>query len=393
MGLISLPNHDEVSPPRVAVFSLRNLEKHVSRSYGFEFEDLICKQLDSAKLIAPAASDSFRFSRRIKNRITRRTGMNRVTAISDFGRSRFRLSTDFDLFFFSAAQSRDLVELSLVPDWRDRSNLAICWLQEVWGNDIHDQNHTLDLLNEFDHVVCSFHQSLEPLRERLSVPVTYLPWGVDAELFCPIPDAPRRVIDVASIGVVPKETEKQLVRYADRTGRFFLYQTVFGPSEMQSHYEHRQNYAGILKRSKYFLCYAAKFANVAARGRQVEFGPRYAEGIAAGAVLLGDQIDNSAYRDWFDWSDAVIPLSANETRVGEIVEQLESEPDRIASARRANLLAALTRLDNLYRWKDVLEIAGMSETSGMQLRHRRLLDLAQLVETASEDVLLGTATT
>jgi hypothetical protein len=33
--------------------SMRNIERHVSRSCGYEFEDMICDELDFAQLVAP----------------------------------------------------------------------------------------------------------------------------------------------------------------------------------------------------------------------------------------------------------------------------------------------------------------------------------------------------
>ena len=74
---------------------------------------------------------------------------------------------DFELFFFSAAQLRDLAALSSMPDWREKSRFAVCWLQELWADDISDRNRMFDLLEQFDHVICPFYHSLEPLQKRL----------------------------------------------------------------------------------------------------------------------------------------------------------------------------------------------------------------------------------
>lgn len=372
------------SRPRVCVLSARNYENHVSRACGYEFEDLICDELDYARLIAPQATGNFGIRHRIGAQVTRRIGWNGAAMMLNPTAERLSLGHDHDLFFFSAAQLRDLTILGAVPDWREKSRFAVCWLQEIWAQDISTHNHLFDILNQFDHVICPFYHSLEPLQKRLSVPVSYLPWGVDAELFCPYPNPPERVIDVAGIGVVPKETEQALIRYTDEIGGFFHYQTVFGPSVARSHSEHRHNYAGLLKRAKYFLCYAAKFAN-AERGRQVEFGLRYIEGVAAGTVMLGDPIDNPAYREWFSWENAVIPLSTEETEPEVLIRQLEREPERMDAVRRANLTAALTKLDNLYRWRDVLKLAGLPETPGMQARQTRLYRLAEQVRAAGLD--------
>lgn len=372
---------EQPASPRVVVLSVRNYEKHVSRACGYEFEDLICNRLDYARLLTPNAVGRFGIRQRLGTYLTRKTGWQGAQMLMSPRAERLSLEHEHDLFFFSVAQLRDLTALAAVPDWREKSRFAVCLLQEIWARDISDDNHMFDILNQFDHVLCTFHHSLEPLRKRLSVPVSFIPWSTDVEQFCPYPNPPERVIDVAGIGVVQKPTEEALIRYADETGGFFHYQTVFGPSEIRSHKAHRHNYSGLLKRSKYFLSYAAKFAN-AERGRQVEFGLRYVEGAAAGTIMLGEPIDNPAYHEWFDWPDAIIPLAPEETEPDVLIRKLEQEPERMEALRRANMVAALTRFDNLYRWRDILRIAGLPETPGMQAREARLHMLADLVQSS-----------
>jgi hypothetical protein len=373
-----LGQNDSIEQPRVAVMSVRNSESHVSRTCGYEFEDIICEELDFARLIQPAPGRQTLLQRQLRNFAGRRLGDSRILDLLNVGADKASLGADVELFFFSAAQPRDLTQLSLVPDWRDRSRFAVCWMQELWARDITKSNHLLDILNRFDHVICPFHHSIEALRQRLSVPVSFMPWGVDAELFCPFPNPPRRVIKVAGIGVVPKPTERALVRYADETGTFFHYQTIFGPSVAQNHREHRHNYAGILKRSEYFLCYLAKFTNTE-RGIQREFGLRYIEGVAAGTIMLGDPIDNPAFEEWFGWPDSIIPLATGDAEPEVLIRQLDADPERLAAARRNNLVHALLKLDNLYRWREILDLAGMKETDAMRKRGERLQALAEMV--------------
>lgn len=374
--------------PRVAVMSLRNFENHVSRSCGYEFEDVICEQLDFARLIAPASPGRFPIGRSLRNWVTRRVGNDQATRALNPGAEKTRLDADYDLFFFSAARLRDLLDLDTVPDWRARSRFAVCWLQELWNNDITDDNKLLDLLNRFDHVICSFEHSIEPLAKRISVPVSYLPWSVDTQLFCPFPEPPRRVIDVAAVGVVPPDADKALRCYADDTGGYFYRTTVHGMPFIQDHRGHRENYAGLLKRSKYFLSFAAKFMATEERGAQVEFGLRYIEGVAAGTVLLGNRIDNDAFRDYLGWEDSVVELSIDDPSPDRLIRRLEADPERVAAARRANLINALTRLDHLHRWQDVLAIADMLETPAMIQRRKRLSDLADMVRKADDQVLV-----
>lgn len=367
--------------PRVAVMSMRNLERHVSRSCGYEFEDMICEEFDFARLVAPAPALGKQYAplRSLRNRLTTNFGHRAAFDALNVGVGKARLDEDVDLFFFSAALPRDLAELANVPNWRKRARFAVCWMQELWIAGISLQKRMLDVLDQFDHVICSFHHTVEPLRKRLSVPVSYLPWGIDAELFCPYPDPPARSIEVAGIGALPEATERALVRYADETGSFFLYQTVFGPSVTRSHREHRHNFAGQLKRSEFFLCYLAKFDN-AQREQQVEFGLRCIEGVAAGAIVLGDPVDNPAFRKYLGWTDSLIRLDSGETEPEAVIRALKAQPDRLAAARLNNVVNALRRHDNVYRWQEVLKIAGLPETPAMRQRRDRLETLADAIQ-------------
>lgn len=388
MSLIAPNMHNNKTRPRIAVMSVRNTENHVSRACGYEFEDMICNQLDFARLIAPGHGRRAPVMRGLRNRAIRAFGPNKAFDLLNAGAEKTPLGIDYDLFFFSAAQPRDLTELANVPDWRDRSRFAVCWMQELWALNITDDNKLLDILEQFDHVICSFHGSIEPLQARISTPVSYMPWGVDTELFCPFPNPPARAIQVAGIGEVPKAAENALVRHADETGGFYHYQTVFGPSVARSHREHRANYAGILKRSEYFLSYMAKYSNPE-RGTQEEFGLRYIEGVAAGTVMLGDPINNPAFETYFGWKDSVIPLSVEDEAPEELIKALNQQPERIAAARRNNVVNALLKLDNQHRWQDILDIAGMLETPAMLQRRKRLAELADMVRTSSDEEILG----
>jgi len=370
--------------------SMRNIERHVSRSCGYEFEDMICDELDFAQLVAPRSARGRLGGamRGLRNKLTANFGPRSAFGALNAGAEQVHLEADVDLFFFSAALPRDLAELSNVPNWRKRSRFAVCWMQELWIAGIPLQKRTLDILNQFDHVICSFHHTIEPLRERLSVPVTYIPWGIDTELFCPYPNTPARSIEVAAIGAIPEATEEALVRHADETGTTFLYQTVFGPSSIKSHKAHRHNFAGQLKRSEFFLCYLAKFDN-AQRDRQIEFGLRYIEGVAAGAVVLGDPIDNPAFREHLGWTDSLIRLDSTETRPQDVIRALKAEPDRLAAARTRNVANALLKHDNVYRWREVLKIAGLPETPALRQRQNRLEALAEAVMREDETGGLG----
>lgn len=367
--------HASQSKPRVAVYSLRHTEDHVSRACGYTFEDVIARDLDQTDIIAPDFGTAQSLTRRANVWAARKFG-------SGFGvvRNQTVLDRDYELFFFSVAQPRDLLYLNSLKNWRERSGFAVCWLQELWANDIKLTGRLLDVLEQFDHVICPFYHTTEHLKQRISTPVTYMTWGVDTKLFCPYPSEPRRAIDVCAVGEVHPIMHERLLEFAETTGQYYQYGTIRGHHAMASHVAHRRNYADTLKRSRYFLSFLAKIVNTQQRGTQEEFGLRYLEGIAAGTVMLGSKVNNPSYDMYFDWPDAVIDIPFDAADIADVIAELDADPKRVAQIRRDNVVNALTRHDHLHRWEKVLEIAGLKPLPKMAQRQNQLIELAHLAD-------------
>ncbi|MHA3980936.1 glycosyltransferase family protein [Halovulum sp. GXIMD14794] len=362
--------------PRVCIYSMRELDAHVSRAGGYEFEDVVASDLDDAEILTP------RHRGLSERRLSAHRWLSRRTPIAarmGSGLDVAPLDRDYDLFFFFAAQPRDLLTLGSLPDWRKRAGRAVCWLQELWVDDIATLGRLLDVLNAFDHVISPFHHSTEPLQQRLSVPVTYLPWGVDALAFCPWPDPPERVIDFYNIGGISPVTHAALVDYAENTRRFYLHDTTGGRRNAKSHVLHRRNYAGQLQRTQYFFAHMAKMSRPGERGAQIEFGLRYTEGTAAGTILLGDRIDNPAFDAHFGWEDAVFQIPYDCPDIGAFVAELERQPARLDAARRRNVSNALRRHDYAWRWQQLLDLIDLPERPQLASRRRALEERAAAV--------------
>lgn len=371
--------------PRVAVLTLRGFERHVSRSCGYEYEDAIAHDLDDALVLTLRSNGRPRLMA-AQRWLSRRTPFGQALPL---GVTPLSLDAPVDLFFFSAAQMRDLAYVGSVRNWRRNAGFAVCWLQEMWINDLANLGHLADILNRFDHVICSFAQTCAPLRALLKVPVTYLPWGVDTALLCPFPNPPERTVDILRVGEndMTEATHRALIDHADRTGQFYCYSTLQGMNLVTSHRAHRANYAGTLKRSRYFVTYLAKVNARKERGDQTEFGLRYLEGVAAGAVLLGDVVPGAAFADHLGWQDAVIDVPHGTVDMASVLKKLDADPDRLAAAQVRNVTQALARHDHLHRWADVLRIAGLPATARMTARAARLATLAQMAGGATTNVL------
>ncbi len=263
---------------------------------------------------------------------------------------------------------------------RARAARAVCWVQELWVNDITKLGPQLDILNSFDHVLCALAGTVDALAQRLDVPVTYMPWGVDTELFCPYPQELDRVIDVINISRANDTTHSALVSYARETGMYYDFPTITGIYDALDPTEHRWLYADRLKRSRYFFAYSAKVARQGQRGAQEEFGARYIEGVASGTVVLGDRLSSPAFENNLGWTDSVIEVPYECGSVASIIEELDSQPERLAEARRRNALNALRRHDHLHRWEQILDSAGLPHTDGMRLRRSKIDELGAIVE-------------
>jgi hypothetical protein len=270
---------------------------------------------------------------------------------------------------------RDLLTLDAVPDWRRRAGKAICWLQELWVDDIARCGRQLDILNRFDHVICAMAGTVPALQARLDVPVSYMPWGVDTVLFSPLPHRPERCILVNNISRIAPVTHAALLDHARKRDMLYEFTTVRNGAYAHDTGEHRWLYAQRMKRTRYLMAYKAKVAAREERGAQEEFGLRYIEGIAGGAVLLGDRLQSAAFEEHLGWTDSVIPVDYDCAEIGEVLDALEAEPERLGAARRRNLVNALTRHDHLHRWERVLELAGLPPTDGMAARAETLAEL------------------
>ncbi|MGH9253402.1 MAG: glycosyltransferase, partial [Vicinamibacterales bacterium] len=114
-------------------------------------------------------------------------------------------------------------------------------------------------------------------------------------------------------------------------------------------------------------------------GGEEEVSPRFFEGIAAGAVVLGAPPRCAAYDRCFDWPDAVIPTAAHGGQIAALMAELEANPRRIAQMRRDNVVNALQRHDWAYRWRWILDSVGLAPSRKMVEREERLESMARAV--------------
>jgi len=158
---------------------------------------------------------------------------------------------------------------------------------------------------------------------------------------------------------------------------FYVYDTF--PSiftEVYDHIQHRDFYAALAKRSKYFMVAPGKMDAPEETQGQVTIGFRYYEGAAAGAVMIGQPPNCQEFRDMFGWPDVVIQVQPDGSDIQNVLASLNSEPERVSKIMRRNTAEALLRHDWVYRWKRIFQVAGIEPSPRMAEREHRLKKLA-----------------
>jgi Glycosyl transferases group 1 len=358
--------------PRVLIFSLRNIfGKALFRCPHFEFEDIIC-EIDSADLLAPKLDPSSR-----RSSFATRLAYHAPVALNP-GIQRISAKGHYDVLFTICGYPQDLIMFNAVSNLRDICRTSVCLLDELWVKEIAKHRNFLRVLAKFDVVMLYYSQTVKPLSEQIGRRCVFLPPGLDAILFCPHPDPPKRVIDVYSIGRRSEITHQRLLRMVRESGLFYLYDSIGGSQAINSK-EHRELFASVAKRSRYFIVNPGKIDEPDKRGNQIETSNRYFEGAASGAIMVGARPNNEEFERLFDWPEAVTQLPYNSCDIDMVIKDLDADPERQDRIRRTGVVKALSGHDWVYRWEAVLKTVGLEPMRGVLQRKERLRKLAEIV--------------
>jgi hypothetical protein len=298
------------------------------------------------------------------------------------GLKKTELHKDYDIFIAVCSIYADLPNINAISHWRRRCKLSICWLDELWAATVPNYKYWHPALDQFDYVFIGGRDSVSALSKAIGRTCHWLPGGVDALRFSPFPDPVDRVVDVYSIGRRHEAIHLELLKEAERSRLFYMYDTIanVANNNVRDHQKHRSFYASIAKRSRHFMVAVAKMDEPDQIQGQVEVGYRYYEGAAAGAVMIGDVPACEAYRALFDWPEAVLPVKPDGSDVVGVIHTLADNPERAAAIGVRNAKEALLRHDWVYRWCEMFRIAGIEPTPGVMARKQRLKELADLAE-------------
>jgi glycosyltransferase involved in cell wall biosynthesis len=358
---------------RIFMFSLRNLKKNVWRCSSYEFEDIIC-EVDDVDLFAPEPNLKSISNGFINESIYR---FKRKIFLSSDSK-KMRLDRNYDVLFYYCQNVYDLQQLNAIQEWREHFKTAVCWIEEIWANQLNNFKRQLKILSKFDFVITICSKTIKSLQDLIPSKCQYIPPGVDTIRFSPYPAPPPRQIEILSIGRRSKEIHQNLLKELDKNRIFYIYDTFFDP-EVINYKQHRILLANLAKRSKYFLVHPANFNQTWKTGGQIEYGPRYFEGVAAGCILVGDAPECETFCEQFDWPNALIRTSSNYIEFRQILENLSSNCNVCKEIQKYNITQSLLRHDWVYRWKKVLDLLHLDSRPALLLREKRLKEIHEII--------------
>ena len=362
---------------RICMPTFSAFARNVFRSGSYEAEDVLVG-CDDVDVIHLEASKGWAFGEKVLRRLVYHDVSRRLVSLNP-GLRPVRLTKDYELFMLFCPSLQDVWYANAVQGWRDHCGTSVCWIDELWSNCVPRLQYWLPVLSRFDHVIVGLNGSGKDLGDAIGRPCHEILSGVDTIRFSPYPNPPARVVDVCSIGRRWEGIHRSLLKLAAKK-IFYFYDTLDNAamSETRDYAEHRDLYANITKRSRFFIVAPAKMNLPEETQGQVAIGRRYFEGLAAGAVLVGQAPDCEAFRRHFDWPHAVIEIQPDGSDAVAVISRLSAEPERIREISRRNAEEALRRHDWVYRWKEILSIAGLKPTPAMEAREKRLAELAEL---------------
>jgi hypothetical protein len=367
----------EAITPRIFMPTARGFKKKAFYCAQYEAQDIL-SDVDDVDLIHLEPGRGYKFKEAWQRRLLFRD-VTKKLIFANPGLHKIRLTQQYDLFLVMCQMEHDFLNISAIEGWQDHCRTSVCWIQEMWAERIPLCKYWIHSLRRFDHIFVSARDSVAALSDAIGRPCQWLPDAVDTLRFSPYPNPPARVIDVYSIGRRREEIHRAMLEAAGRREIFYVYDTFEGSmTDVLNYREHRDFFSNMAKRSRFFVVAPAKAGKLEETSGQVEVGARYYEGASAGAVMIGHAPECEAFRELFPWQDAVIPLRADGSDVIKVLSSFAAEPERLSAISRRNAAEALLRHDWVYRWKEILRVAGLELSPRIKLREQRLRDLADL---------------
>ncbi len=354
-------------PARVLIISDRERVPTLSRCGTYEFEDL-AGAVDAVDLMS-ANGHGGRLGRRIERFVP---GAFAMPPKLDRGEP-------YDLLFASFHSLPELARLHPLGRILGLARRTVVNIDELWGTELPYHTGDLAMLRRFDHVFTPCAGALELVRAATGRPCDYLAPSIDALRFAPRAPALRRVIDIHLMGRRRADLHRALREAAEKTERFYLFDAGQYNVPIPNYVEHRLRLADLIQRTRFFVVDVANSDKPEKRGNQHEFGPRFVEGAAGGAILIGQAPGTKTFESQF-WPGAVHAIEPDSAAIARVLDDLDANPEDANRMRRTNVAQVMRRHDGVYRWEQILRAVGLAPLPALSARKQQLDRLAASIE-------------
>ncbi len=280
-----------------------------------------------------------------------------------------------DHVIFVAHGPWDLPLLERLKDLRRQASTISVWMPEVWPTDLADQRLLYESYALIDHLFVGIEEAVEPFKAIVpKLNVRCVPLATDVAIFGAPPVDAKRGIDVLGVGRRHLSQHQEILEWADRNHKLYLYDTVAGSAV--DWLDHRHNLANWYRHSKIAVCNYAKhdLPNLVG-GLRVIPGRLY-EGLAAGAILVGRSPSEEAQKRLFG-----VPVveSTEQCSVAAVLDKFSDE-ESTRSWRIRNAAIAARGHDWSHRWRVILRDIGLSEPPALTERISVLARRAEELE-------------
>lgn len=250
----------------------------------------------------------------------------------------------------------DLSLLSSIPNWRQQFDTVATYIFDAWGPEIYPK-----YTSQIDRIFVPLPELIESLQAYFGIPVSYLPFGVDALTHGS--NAANRPFDLISYGRIPKQYHTAFNQRFNQpgTGRIYYRSTPRPVEEFpKAAYKDRRDREDrmllfkILRRTKIALAFDTLYPGM--REFPHSFVTlRWFEGGAAGCAIVGKRPTTPVAEQLLDWEDATLELPDDPEASADFIEELLQDRQRLESIHKRNYIQNLTRHDWRWRIKNMLE--------------------------------------
>lgn len=368
---------------KLLLLSERRIADLVAYCLAYEFEDVVatCIETQRIDVIDRPALERSRKAYKLARLMGASLDLARRFAPRPSARN--ILDQDYELFFPVFNNGYELYSLECIPNWRERSRKAACYIVEIPLEPL--PTYLVELLSSFDHIFVGFRSNMQQFSRITGRPCTYLPYAADVLRFAPTFLDQPRPISVCNIGRRSIVTHQALLEHSERNQDFYYYDTVAASGSnlldrtfrVDCAHDHRRMLATILKNTRYFIANRSYVNNPNWTADLDEISARFYEGAASGAIMMGEAPRTEEFKQQFDWEDAMFGLPFDSPDVGRIIAEFDSDPTRMQAARRRNVREAAKKHDWLHRMEVVFDVLGLVPTERMVMRRRRLDRIAE----------------